>query len=62
MSKGTSRRVTQKEGWPASIAGRDAQECADSAMAHGCIRGAAAGRAVPWRAGLLLLPLLLPLE
>jgi hypothetical protein len=39
---------TDKEGWPTSIAGQEAQECADSAMAHGCIRGAA---------GLLLLPL-----
>ena len=31
----------RKEGWPTSIAGRDARECADSAMAHGCTKGAA---------------------
>lgn len=31
----------RKEGWPTSIAGRDARECADSAMAHVCTKGAA---------------------
>ena len=44
VSKGPARRVThgaRKEGWPTSIAGRDAWECADSAMAHGCTKGAA---------------------
>ena len=42
--EGTSASVThgaRKEGWPTSIAGRDARECADSAMAHVCTKGAA---------------------